>query len=77
MHTLLPLPVAPAINKCGISAKSEITDCPPVPLPKAIGSLAFDLSFLLINLLKRSASWSLKIPPSKKLNKKLFDRDLI
>ena len=38
---------------------------------------ALDLIFLLINFLKRLESLSLKTPPSIKLNKKLFDKDLI
>ncbi|CDD80968.1 putative uncharacterized protein [Dialister sp. CAG:357] len=35
MHTLLPLPVEPAINKCGIFDKSVTTGFPVISFPKA------------------------------------------
>ena len=40
MHTLLPAPVAPAISRCGISAKSAIIGLPYTSLPRATGILA-------------------------------------
>ena len=39
MHTDLPDPVVPAINKCGIELKSPIIGVPDIFLPNAIGSL--------------------------------------
>ena len=39
MQTDLPDPVVPAINKCGIDAKSPTTGIPEIFLPKAIGNL--------------------------------------
>ena len=38
-HTDFPEPVVPAINKCGIEARSPIIGRPEILLPKAIGSL--------------------------------------
>ena len=43
---LFPLPVAPAINKWGIFAKSVTIVSPPVPFPNAIGRLAFERRLL-------------------------------
>ncbi len=40
MHTLLPEPVAPAISRCGISARSAIIGFPYTSLPNATGILA-------------------------------------
>ena len=39
IQTDFPDPVVPAINKCGIEAKSPITGIPEIFLPKAIGNL--------------------------------------
>ena len=50
MQTDLPDPVVPAINKCGIEAKSPITGIPEILLPRAIGSL---ISFFKKSLLER------------------------
>ena len=44
MQTDLPEPVVPAINRCGIEAKSLTTGTPEMFLPKAIGNL---ISFLI------------------------------
>ena len=44
MATDLPEPVVPAIRRCGIRARSTATGVPPMSLPMASGSLAFDLS---------------------------------
>ena len=44
MHTDLPDPVVPAINKCGIEDKSPTIGLPDIFLPKAIGNL---ISFFL------------------------------
>ena len=40
IKTLLPLPVAPAISRCGILARSSTTVSPPLPLPRTMGSFA-------------------------------------
>ena len=45
--------------------------------PDVIIISVLDLIFLFINFLKIFSSLSLKMPPSIKLNKKLFDKDLI
>ena len=44
MQTDFPDPVVPAINKCGIEAKSPTIGVPEIFLPKAIGNL---ISFFL------------------------------
>ena len=44
IHTDLPDPVVPAINKCGIELKSPIIGAPDIFLPNAIGSV---VSFFL------------------------------
>ena len=44
MQTDLPEPVVPAINKCGMEAKSPTIGIPEIFLPKAIGNL---ISFFL------------------------------
>ena len=49
IQTDLPDPVVPAINKCGIEAKSPTTGMPAILFPKAIGNL---ISFLLKSLLE-------------------------
>ena len=41
MQTLLPLPVAPAIKRWGILARSATTGLPETPSPSAIASLDF------------------------------------
>ena len=41
MQTLLPLPVAPAISRCGIFARSATTGSPETPLPRASASFDF------------------------------------
>ena len=58
IHTDLPEPVVPAINKCGIVLKSPIIGLPEILLPKAIGSLiSFFLKFeSLITSLKYTFS---------------------
>ena len=38
IQTLLPLPVDPAINRCGRVARSKDTGSPPVSWPNAIGN---------------------------------------
>ena len=38
MHTLLPLPVVPAINMCGILARSSTSGSPAESFPRNIGS---------------------------------------
>ena len=38
IQTDFPDPVVPAINKCGIEAKSPIIGMPEIFLPKAIGN---------------------------------------
>ena len=48
IQTDLPDPVVPAINKCGIEAKSPTTGIPDIFLPNAIGSL---MSFFKKSLL--------------------------
>ena len=45
--------------------------------PEVIIISIFDLILFSILFLKSFSSLSLKIPPSIKLNKKLFDKDLI
>src|SRR5713226_7815488 len=40
MATDLPEPVVPAIKRCGIRARSTITDSPPIVLPSQSASLA-------------------------------------
>ena len=42
MQTLLPLPVEPAIRRCGIFPRSAVITLPEIPLPNASVS-AFDL----------------------------------
>ncbi len=44
MQTDFPEPVVPAINKCGIDAKSPMIGVPEIFFPNAIGNL---MSFLL------------------------------
>ena len=46
MHTDLPLPVAPAISRCGASARSRMTGCPLMSLPSAIGIVALLFSHI-------------------------------
>ena len=46
MQTLLPLPVAPAMRRCGIFARSAATGSPETPLPSAIAS--FEREFALL-----------------------------
>ncbi len=41
--TLLPVPVAPAINKCGILSSSATTGFPTISLPRQMVSFDFDL----------------------------------
>ena len=38
-HTDLPDPVAPAISRCGVCARSTIWHSPEIPCPRPIGSL--------------------------------------
>ena len=45
--------------------------------PEVMIMSIFDLILLLIDLLKSLSSLSLKIPPSIKLKRKEFDKDLI
>ena len=40
--TLLPLPVEPAMSRCGIAWRSAMTAFPVVSLPRARGSLPLD-----------------------------------
>ena len=42
MATDLPEPVVPAINRCGMRARSTMTESPPMFLPRQSGSLATD-----------------------------------
>src|SRR6266404_6143799 len=42
MATDLPEPVVPAINKCGMRARSTMMDSPPIFLPRQSGSFATD-----------------------------------
>ena len=44
IHTDLPEPVVPAINRCGIELKSPISGAPDIFFPNAIGNL---ISFFL------------------------------
>ena len=43
-QTLLPLPVCPAINKCGVSAISIFIGFPRVSIPSVAGRILFDVS---------------------------------
>ncbi len=46
IEILLPVPVAPAINKCGIFARSVTTGLPKISFPKTIVSFGVDLRVL-------------------------------
>ena len=52
IHTLLPVPVAPAISKCGIDAKSAIIGFPEISFPRPIAILPLKL---LISLDSRTS----------------------
>ena len=68
-QTVLPLPVAPAMSRCGIFVRSPATDSPPAPLPRATAS--FDLacifwndvlSMTLLNATEPNAEFGTSIP---------------
>jgi hypothetical protein len=53
MQTDLPEPVAPAISKCGIFARSEMSGLPETSLPRAIGNSALVLTQSSLSMISR------------------------
>ena len=60
-----------------LTTKGTKSCLPAETAPEVIIISILDLKIFFIFLLKRFSSLSLKIPPSKKLNKKLLDKDFI